>query len=200
MAVEDALGVALALYRQPALVVDWRDRALPPDVELLLRVACREQAALQQARQRSGMSEDEAVEAAVFGVQQLLFGPRADAYRVLGGSIDSTQSQLRQHYRWLIKWLHPDRHDDGWEPVYADRVNLAWQALKTPERRARYDAEQGYESSLREDFGGFAGDNVVETEAPSVTTSPSGDTAIPVIHQRRASHGAASSPAATPLA
>ena len=75
MAVEDALGVALALYRQPALVVDWRDRALPPDVELLLRVACREQAALQQARQRSDMSEDEAVEAAVFGVQQLLFGP-----------------------------------------------------------------------------------------------------------------------------
>ncbi|MCB1589926.1 MAG: hypothetical protein KDI56_13555, partial [Xanthomonadales bacterium] len=61
------------------------------------------------------------------------------------------------------------------------------------------DAEQGYESSLREDFGGFAGDNEVETEAPSVTTSPSGDTAIPVIHQRRASHGAASSPAATPV-
>ena len=37
-----------------------------------------------------------------------------------------------------MKWLHPDRNQDGWEAVYADRVNVAWQDLKTPDRRAEY--------------------------------------------------------------
>lgn len=46
---------------------------------------------------------------------------------------------MRDNYRWLMKWLHPDRNQDGWEAVYADRVNVAWQDLKTPDRRARYD-------------------------------------------------------------
>lgn len=141
---DDALGVALALYRQPSLAAEWRERPLPDGVELLLRLACREQAALELARQRSGLAENDCVEAATFGLQQLLFTAHADAYRVLGGASSSSQGQLRQHYRWLIKWLHPDRHDDGWESVYADRVNLAWQALKTPDRRARYEAEQGF--------------------------------------------------------
>lgn len=141
---DDALGVALALYRQPSMAAEWRERPLPDGVELLMRLACREQAALQVARQRSGLAESDCVEAATFGLQQLLFTAHADAYRVLGGACSSSQDQLRQHYRWLIKWLHPDRHDDGWESVYADRVNLAWQALKTPDRRARYEAEQGF--------------------------------------------------------
>ncbi|HWS25159.1 MAG TPA: J domain-containing protein, partial [Xanthomonadales bacterium] len=68
-----------------------------------------------------------------------LFAPNADSYRVLGVAADSAQEQLRENYRWLMKWLHPDRNQDGWEAVYADRVNIAWQDMKTPERRAEYD-------------------------------------------------------------
>jgi hypothetical protein len=38
----------------------------------------------------------------------------------------------------LARWLHPDRNPDQWEAVFAERVNGAWQDLRTSERRARY--------------------------------------------------------------
>lgn len=147
----DALSVAVAIYREPAQAADWRRLPLPQDIELLLRVACGEQEALALARSRMAMTESDLSEAAVFGLQQLLFSGSGDAYRVLGTAPDASHAQLRRHYRWLMKWLHPDRHGDGWESIYADRVNLAWQALKTPERRARHDAEAGFADSLGSD-------------------------------------------------
>src|SRR5690606_8719170 len=44
-----------------------------------------------------------------------------------------------EHYRWLVRWLHPDRNADEWEALYADRVNRAWHNLRQPEKRAAYD-------------------------------------------------------------
>jgi hypothetical protein len=142
MAGPDALSVAALIYREPMRVADWRDMPLPDGTGLLLRIACGEKEALAQARDRSLLPESELIEAAVFALQQLLFNQQADPYRTLGAKSDATQGELRQNYRWLMKWLHPDRQNDGWEAVHADRVNRAWQLLKTPERRARHDAER----------------------------------------------------------
>jgi hypothetical protein len=142
----DALSVAVAIYREPAQAADWRQRRLPADVELLLRIACAEREALDVARARTSLGERDLTEAAVLTLQQLLFNSGGDAYRILGAPADAPHDQLRRHYRWLMKWLHPDRDGDGWESIYADRVNLAWQALKTPERRSRHDADAGIEA------------------------------------------------------
>ncbi len=161
----DALSVAVAIYREPMRVADWRDQPLPHGIDLLLRVACGEREAMAQARDRALLPQTELAEAAVFALQQLLFCNPADAYRTLGARADAPHEELRQNYRWLMKWLHPDRHDDGWETVHADRVNRAWQLLKTPERRARHDVEQGLElvtdtgQSVASDLSGEVVDN-----------------------------------------
>ncbi|MBK9654715.1 MAG: J domain-containing protein [Rhodanobacteraceae bacterium] len=131
--------LVLAMFRDPGLIAELRDRALPDDVGLVIRIAAGEAAALDNAVESTGESSEVMVEASVFFLQQILFAPTADPYRVLGVGADAAQELLRENYRWLMKWLHPDRNQDGWEAVYADRVNMAWQDLKTPERRAEYD-------------------------------------------------------------
>lgn len=135
----EALDLALAMFREPARIAELRERALPSELGQVIRLAAGEAAAVAAAVDSCDESEDTLKEASVFFLQQVLFAPGADAYRTLGVDPDAPQERLREHYRWLMKWLHPDRNQDGWEAVYADRVNAAWQDLKTPDRRAEYD-------------------------------------------------------------
>src|SRR5439155_8031484 len=39
----------------------------------------------------------------------------------------------------LLRWLHPDIDREGERAMMARRVAIAWDTLKSPERRARYD-------------------------------------------------------------
>lgn len=137
----DAIQRALAAFREPVRMAELRERPLPHDVGTLIRIAAGEAAALDAAEEGTGEPRETLVEASVFFLQQVLFAPSANAYRTLGASPDAPQEQLREHYRWLMRWLHPDRNTDGWEVVYADRVNAAWQLVKTETRRAEYDAQ-----------------------------------------------------------
>lgn len=140
----DCIDLVLAMFREPARIADMRERPLPDDVAKIIRLAAGEAQALESAIEASGEVEDTLIEASVFFLQQVLFAPTSDSYRVLGASSDSAQAHLRDNYRWLMKWLHPDRNQDGWEAVYADRVNMAWQDLKTTDRRTKYDEEQEF--------------------------------------------------------
>ncbi len=133
-----SLELALATFREPARLGELRDRPLPEVLDVI-KAAAGESATIEAAAEQLDAPADTIREAAVFFLQQLLFAPNSDAYRVLGVGSDATQDRLRENYRWLMKWLHPDRNQDGWEVVYADRVNAAWQDLKTPDRRAEYD-------------------------------------------------------------
>lgn len=134
------VDLALAVFKDPGLLVDLRERPLPEDVGVAIRIAAGECAARDAAVADSGIPPDAVVEACVFFLQQTLFAPGSDSYRILGVHPGDPQERLREHYRWLMKWLHPDRNQDGWETLYADRVNAAWQDLKTPDRRAAYDS------------------------------------------------------------
>lgn len=131
--------LVLGVFREPGLIAELRDKQLPDDLGLVIRLAAGEDAALQDAIATTEESAETLLDASVFFLQQILFAPGADSYRVLGADAESPQGRLRENYRWLMKWLHPDRNQDGWEAVYADRVNVAWQDLKTPDRRAEYD-------------------------------------------------------------
>jgi hypothetical protein len=140
--------LVLGAFREPGLVAELRDKQLPDELAQVIRLAAGEDAALQGAVDTTGEVPETLVEASVFFLQQVLFAPGADSYRVLGADADSSQERLRENYRWLMKWLHPDRNQDGWEAVYADRVNVAWQDLKTPGRRAEYDSRIPAASAL----------------------------------------------------
>ena len=138
-AVGQALEQALAYHRAPGRLSVAHGRPLPEGVITLLRLAGADQAMAAQCAEASGESQPEVVAAAVFFIQQVMFANGSDSYRVLGVNPNAPDARIKEHYRWLVRWLHPDRNTDDWDSVYADRVNAAWQTLRLPERRRQYD-------------------------------------------------------------
>ena len=135
-----ALQQALAFLREP---VGAFAPALPDDVRPLLRIAAADAAALELAALETGEPPGRLRDAASLFLQRVLFAEDGDSYRILGASPDVSEERLREHYRWLVRWLHPDRNPDDWEAEYLYRVNRAWQDLRTSERRRAFDACNG---------------------------------------------------------
>lgn len=134
-----ALVQALAAFHAPGLLGRLRAAPLPDEMLLLIQAAAGDRAARARACADSGESEAVVVEAATQFIQQVMFDAGSDSYRVLGTDTGSTQAQIKEHHRWLVRWLHPDRQPDAWESAYTDRVNRAWQDLRTDDRRAAFD-------------------------------------------------------------
>lgn len=137
----EALELALALYRAPAQRHALRAMGLPHDIGLLIQLASAPQPLLQETATRLGETESIVLDASRFYLQQALFYPDATAYRVLGLASDATPERIREHYRLLQRWLHPDRRGEDWEALLATRVNWAWGQLRNEAARSAYDRE-----------------------------------------------------------
>lgn len=139
----DTLELALALMRAPSMRTLLRQRPLPDDVGELIELAADVPGRAAAAAAQSGETPSQVLEAARFYLREVLLFADADAYRVLGVVPDAATAKIKEHHRLLQRWLHPDRRDGDWESVFATRVNAAWAELRTPARRAAYDARRG---------------------------------------------------------
>jgi len=135
-----AIRAAIELKHLPSQVHAVRGLPLPDGTTLLLRIAAGEDAAQSEAMKFTGRSAEVVRTASEFFIEQVLLFSEADSYRVLGGLPDASVSDLRHHMALLLRWLHPDVDPDGQRSLMAARVIKAWENLKTPERRAIYDA------------------------------------------------------------
>jgi len=117
-----ALDVALDMVQRPLLARHVQDQPLPDDVLQLVRIAADSEEDLSWASRTRARTLAEIREAAVMFLQQVLFHPRADNFRVLGLRPNATLEELHEHRRWLLKWLHPDRNHDKWESQLFKRV------------------------------------------------------------------------------
>lgn len=135
-----ALADALRLLEVPATVPLARSARFPNDITVLLRLVAGDEAVLQQAQADSGQSAAVLLDAAEFYLVQVAFTPAVDSFRVLVANRDFPVSRIREHYRLLVSWLHPDRNADAWQSVYLDRVNQAWRDLREDAERAEYAA------------------------------------------------------------
>ncbi len=142
MPVRTALKLAIDLLHVPAQVRLIRSEPLPDGVVLLLRIAANEAEAEREAAAMTRRSPETIRRAAAFFIEQILFAPDADSYRVLGADAAASAGELRRNAALLFKWLHPDRDAHGARAAFASRVTGAWNDLKTPERRAAYDAQR----------------------------------------------------------
>ena len=120
---------ALDLARMPALARTSVKPTLPPNVIELMRIAAASPEACQAATTQTGEPIPVVIEAARFYLQQVLFRPDADCYRILGIEPTASRSTARSHMRWLLQWLHPDRNKNSWDAVYAERVLKAWREV-----------------------------------------------------------------------
>lgn len=90
----------------------------------------------------------------------------ADLYEVLGVPRDASGEELKRAYRAKAREYHPDTNQDGTESgEQFKEISLAYEVLKDPERRARYDrfGPEGVfgpaeGSAAGDPFGGGLGD------------------------------------------
>lgn len=142
----EALAAALAMLRRPQLAKLAQRSTLPRGMLLLLEVAAGEPNALGEAQALTGRPEDLLRKAAGFFMEQVLLSRKNDSYRILGLSSSASATELRRHMALILKWLHPDLLTDSLGGHQLDKGALArlvisaWQTLKTPARRAAYDA------------------------------------------------------------
>jgi hypothetical protein len=141
MAGRTALKLAIDLLRVPSQARLIRSEPLPEGVELLLRIAAGEADAARSAAVTARRSPETVRRAAAFFIEQILFAPDTDSYRVLGADAAASAGELRRNAALLFKWLHPGRDAHGARATFASRLTVAWNDLKTPERRAAYDGQ-----------------------------------------------------------
>ena len=61
-------------------------------------------------------------------------------YEVLGVSQQATEADIKRAYRALARRYHPDSHpDDPDAEAQFKEVTIAYETLRDPERRRRYD-------------------------------------------------------------
>lgn len=141
---QSAIRVAIDLLHVPSRVQWTRSQPLPKDITPLLQIAAGDVGIERAVAEQTGRSRQLIYDAALFFVEQILLAPDADAYRRLGLSTDANQFELRRNLALLLKSTHPDRMNgdrmNGDRSVFTYRIIDAWDALKTPERRAVYDA------------------------------------------------------------
>jgi hypothetical protein len=131
MAQPHVIELALDLARMPALARSSGAPAIPPNVIELMRIAAACPEACHAAVVQTGEPTTAVIEAARFYLQQVLFRPDADCYRILGIKPTASRATARNHMRWLLEWLHPDRNQNGWDGVYAERVLRAWREVSS---------------------------------------------------------------------
>jgi hypothetical protein len=142
MSGKTALKTAIDLKLVPSQVRFLQSGPLPDGVVTLLRIASGDEEVERAAAEVMGRSRAFVRSAATFFIEQILFAPGADSYRVLGANAQAPAGELRQHVGLLMRWLHPDLDPQGERSIYSGRVTAAWNDLKTPERRAAYDEAQ----------------------------------------------------------
>jgi hypothetical protein len=125
------IELALDLARMPALARRSAVPPLPPNVVELMRIAAGSPEACRAAVAQTGEPRHVVIESARFYLQQVLFRPDADCYRILGIQPATSRATAREHMRWLLEWLHPDRNanNNSWDVVYAERVLKAWREV-----------------------------------------------------------------------
>ena len=134
-----ALRVAIDLLHMPSRVRLVKAAPLPAGVLDLLRIAAGDEELIREAIEFAGRSRDVIRDAVTFFIEQILLSPDADSYRVLGAGPEATSAELRRNMALLLRWLHPDLDPRAGRSIFATRVTLAWNDLKTLDRRAAYD-------------------------------------------------------------
>lgn len=107
---DDALALAVRLYRSPGLARSIRRSPLPGGVILVIRIAAGCPTSCAQAVETTGLDEQSLTRIATLYLLVALFGEDADAHRTLGIVPGSPSEEVQDHRKWLLKWLHPDRN------------------------------------------------------------------------------------------
>jgi hypothetical protein len=130
MAQKKAIDAAVTLYRQPGLARRMEKSLLPEGISEVLRIVAGASDIPQEICDEHGMPPSELYLACVFFMQTVVFHQRASDLRMLGFSSTPTLKQLKDHKRYLLMWLHPDRNRNSWESKLFERAFAAIERME----------------------------------------------------------------------
>lgn len=77
-----------------------------------------------------------------------------DYYETLGIKKEASDKEIKSAYRKLARKYHPDVNKDAGSETKFKEINEAYEVLKDPDKRARYD-QLGHNWQQGQDFSGF---------------------------------------------
>ena len=134
-----SLMLAIDGYHAPSRMRSYRRAELRDDIHFLLLIVSGDLEAEREAVLITGRTVSTVRKAAEFFVEQVLFIPEADAYRILGAHPSMSSHELRKNMALILRWLHPDVNKNEQQRDYSRRVTAAWNQLKTPALRLAYN-------------------------------------------------------------
>jgi len=107
---------------------------------------------------------------------------RKNYYTLLGVEPDATQEEIREAYLARIRVVHPDRFDPNAESKawtnanrFASELNEAYEILKDPVKRKRYDASRGHQAAVHRKEDKRTSKEAGREETSKSTTQESGE-------------------------
>lgn len=89
----------------------------------------------------SGLASPEPEERS--GIRWRELSPQTSLYDLFGLPADATEQQITKRYRELARRYHPDLRPEA-ANVTMTELNVAFEVLRDPARRAAYDREHGF--------------------------------------------------------
>jgi DnaJ domain len=120
-----AVVMALEAMSQPDIVKRQLRRPLPRDLIDLIKCAAGDVGTITRITTERNIREDSLVEASKFFLRHVVGSGGNDNYRTLGLPRSASTSEVREHRKWLLKWLHPDRNPSKWEAQMFHSVETA---------------------------------------------------------------------------
>jgi hypothetical protein len=124
-----AVVVALEAMSQPDMVRRQLRRPLPDDLIDLIKCAAGDRETILRITKERNITEDSLVEASKFFLRHVVGSGGSDKRRTLGLPKSASKADVREHRRWLLKWLHPDRNPSKWEAKLFLKVEIAANTL-----------------------------------------------------------------------
>jgi hypothetical protein len=111
----DAMDFALLAFRQPGFQLEPASFAELSDVLSVLKAAAGDSETLDHLSIYKNAMPDQLQIAAQFCLTHVISASARDPRQALVLSELSGEKDIRDHKRWLLKWLHPDRNSKKWE-------------------------------------------------------------------------------------
>lgn len=126
----EAIETALEAYRNPQAMRSLKRAPLPHGMLTLIKLAASSPEELTKLVTEATARDLPLQQAAAFFLQQQLIDARDD-YRQLALAPGAVLQDVKEHKRWLLKWLHPDRNRNSWEAALFQRVAASAERLES---------------------------------------------------------------------
>ena len=126
-----ALAQVFYLKNNPQALHSMQQAPLPNGMASVIRLASDSGSLLDNAANELEMDSTSLQQAVSEYLIAICLFPGSNVRRTLGLNEQASPETAKDHYRLLLKWLHPDKNQQN--KNYAERVNHAWGVFKASE-------------------------------------------------------------------